>query len=68
MQVATWIVQAIALYTAIGALFAAWFVWKGIYRVDPQAHGSSIPFRFTILPGVVTLWPLLLGKAVGRSG
>ena len=51
-------------YVAIGLMFAILFVTIGIHRVDEQARGSSIGFRLIVVPGVATLWPLLLMRWV----
>ena len=53
-----------ALYFFAGALFAIFFLAKGIEKVDPTAHGSGLGFRIIIVPGVITLWPVLLIKWV----
>jgi hypothetical protein len=54
------VLEAAALYGAIGFLFALAFVAVGIGRIDPGARGSGLGFRLTILPGVVALWPVML--------
>lgn len=68
IDIATWLVRALGLYAALGILFSAVFVLRGIERVDPGAHGSGWGFRLMVLPGVVALWPLLFGRWVRRSG
>jgi hypothetical protein len=50
------------LYLAVGLLFAAAFLPKGITRVDEGAKGAGIWFKALILPGVVCFWPALLKK------
>jgi hypothetical protein len=62
VEAATWLVRALGAYTALGLLFAALFVARGIERVDPGARGSGWGFRLIVLPGVGALWPLLLGR------
>jgi hypothetical protein len=52
------------LYLACGLLFGVPFVAVGVGRVDDAARQTSITFRLLILPGTVTLWPLLAAKWV----
>lgn len=49
-------------YAAAGALFAAYFVVRGIGRVDHAASQSDWRFRLIILPGTIALWPVLARK------
>lgn len=49
----------VALYCAVGLVFAVIFSWRGAGRLDPRATGSSRPFRLVILPAATALWPLL---------
>lgn len=51
---------AIAIcYLGVGWIFGVVFVTIGVARFDPAAHGTSPVFRLLILPGSVTLWPIL---------
>lgn len=50
------------LYLLAGAAFAIFFLTKGITRIDSGAHGSGWGFRLIILPGTITLWPVLFSK------
>lgn len=52
----------LAAHLALGALFALPFLVRGLETIDHAAKGSSWAFRLLILPGVATLWPLLLLK------
>ena len=61
-RIAIWCVEAVFLYTAVGAVFAVAFVTAGVQRVDPDAKGSGMVFRLLILPGSAALWPLLLRR------
>lgn len=54
------ILEAAALYGAVGFVFALAFLTIGIGRIDPGARGSGLGFRLTILPGVVAFWPWML--------
>ena len=53
---------AVAIYVALGLLFAVAFVTSGVARVDPAAQGATAGFRIVILPGVIALWPLLAAR------
>ena len=59
MQTAEWIVIAVAIYAAIGVLFATAFVVAGAGAIDPAAKVSGWGFRLMIFPGAAALWPLL---------
>lgn len=49
----------IIIYFAAGFLFALYFVFRGIGRVDAVAAQSTAGFKLIILPGVMALWPLM---------
>jgi hypothetical protein len=57
-------VYALYAYTALGVAFALAFVTVGVKRIDSQAIGSIVGFRFLIFPGSVAFWPLLLRRWV----
>jgi len=67
MAAAEWLVNVLIAYGALGALFAAAFVTRGIGRVDPAAKGTGAGFRLIVLPGSVVLWPLLLAEWIRVS-
>ncbi|MEP7256031.1 MAG: hypothetical protein ABI666_09650 [Ferruginibacter sp.] len=50
------------LYLLAGAVFAIFFLTKGITKMDSGAHGSSWGFRLIILPGTIVLWPVLFNR------
>lgn len=56
----TLILQILALYFALGFVFAVAFITLGIARIDHAARQSPIGFRLLILPGAAALWPILL--------
>ena len=56
------LVDVLATYAALGALFALAFVTAGVTRVDSEAKSSGWGFRVIIFPGVVAFWPLLLSR------
>jgi hypothetical protein len=55
-------------YAAAGILFAVAFLWRGVQKVDKQAHGSSLLFRFLLFPGSAVFWPLLLHRWLLAAG
>jgi hypothetical protein len=59
---------ALALYLAVGALFAGWFCLSGVRRIDPHAHEGSRGFRILIWPGATLLWPLLWKRVLDAKG
>jgi len=49
-------------YIAVGILFALFFVFVRLRRIDPNAKETSLGFKLLIIPGCILLWPLLVGK------
>jgi membrane protein implicated in regulation of membrane protease activity len=66
--VATLLVGALYLYGIAGSVFAIAFVTIGVKRIDSQAIGSGVGFRFLIFPGAAALWPILLRRWISRTG
>jgi len=64
--VAELFVYALEAYLAAGLLFAAVFVLR-VQRLDSDAQGSGIVFRFLVAPGVAVLWPLFLSRWLRHS-
>lgn len=62
------VTAALSFYLLGGVLFAVPFVLRGVNRIDPVAREGTWGFRLLILPGVVALWPLLLGRWVRGEG
>ena len=56
------VVLLCTVYIACGLVFAPFFVWRGVGRIDPAAKTAGLGFRLTILPGVAALWPVLLRR------
>jgi hypothetical protein len=52
------LLDALALYVAIGLLTAVAFVAFGVTRVQPAS--VSLGARILILPGAAALWPYVL--------
>lgn len=50
------------VYLLAGAVFAVFFLGKGIENVDPASRGSGVGFRLILLPGTIALWPVLFNK------
>ena len=61
-RIAVLFVDALSLYVALGIVFAIAFVCIGAKRIDSQAVGTGLGFRFLIFPGSVAFWPLLLSR------
>jgi hypothetical protein len=47
-------------YAAVGAVFAAGFLWRWVPRLDLAAAHATWGFRALVFPGVLMLWPLFL--------
>jgi hypothetical protein len=65
--VVAFLLNALALYAAIGAVVALAFAAFGVTRVQPAA--VSLGARLLILPGALALWPYVLIRwaRVGRA-
>ena len=61
METALLIIEIVKGYGAIGAVVAVLFLVFGVDRIDPSAN-RSLAFRPLLIPGVVVLWPLVLGR------
>ena len=68
MLVAEWIEAAVAVYAALGLVFAAAFVTARVGAVDPAASNATPGFRLVVLPGAALLWPLLAVRWVRGAG
>ncbi len=55
------IVDTVMVYAGVGGLIAAVFLVWGLDRIDSRARGAHV-FRPLLIPGVVVLWPLVLGR------
>ncbi len=63
METAELIVRIIEIYGWIGLAVAALFLIIGIDRIDPDARRAFV-FRPLLIPGVVVLWPLVIGRCL----
>lgn len=61
------LVGLVTTYLAMGAVFAAVFVTRGVDRIDPMARGAGWGFRVLIAPGSALFWPLLLVRWAAGS-
>ena len=63
------IVSALGIYAALGLLVGLAYMFGGAGRIDPAAKGKGLPIRvrLLILPGIIGLWPLMLGKLFFQS-
>lgn len=50
----------VAVYGAVGLLFALPFAFLGASRIDGATKGTGLFFRLLIIPGAALLWPLVL--------
>jgi hypothetical protein len=55
----------LGFYLLLGIIFAVPFVLFGVQRIDPHAGSASWGFRLLMVPGAMTLWPLLLRRWTG---
>jgi len=62
------LLAVLAVYLAVGVLFAAGIAIKGLGRIDASARGMPWSARLLILPGLVALWPLMLVKCLTQKG
>lgn len=62
ITVATWLVRAAGLYLAVGLVLSLPLHARGLARIDPAVRGAGVWFRVLVTPGLVALWPLLVGK------
>ncbi len=68
LSLATFIVDSLALYLAVGVLLLPWWHMRGLRRLDAAAGSGPWGFRLLISPGVVALWPWLLRRGFRGDG
>lgn len=61
MRIAELLMQAAAIYAAIGLISGVIFILFALDRIDPAAR-RSWAFRPLLLPGFVLIWPLALWR------
>ncbi|MDX2119114.1 MAG: hypothetical protein SFY96_13120 [Planctomycetota bacterium] len=59
MDVVGFILVLVFAYAAVGVAFGAWFVTRGVIRLDPTVRTTPWSFRLLILPASAALWPYL---------
>ncbi len=62
IETAAMIWGGIGLYFGVGLIFGLGFVFLGVQRIDHAADGTGVLFRLIILPGVIALWPFMIGR------
>jgi len=58
----------VGVYAGVGFLFAIYFAFFGVGKVDPVAKGGTWGFRVAIFPGVMAFWPLFLWRLSKGTG
>jgi hypothetical protein len=56
------LLEAAAVYAAIGVLVAVPLVSFGLGRIDPGTKAAPTAFRVLVFPGVVALWPFFASR------
>lgn len=59
---------AVGAYGGVGALAACVFTSGLVRRIDPLAADAPWRVRLLLAPGMAALWPLMVIKALGRTG
>ncbi len=54
------LINVFLIYLLIGFLFALYFAFKGVGKIDEGAVEVPNFFRVLIIPGSMALWPFLL--------
>lgn len=65
---ALWLWRGVAVYLAVGLVFALVCVSGGVRRFDPDTRDHlTLGTRLILLPGLTLLWPVLLPR-LARGG
>lgn len=56
------LVATVGAYVVIGAVFAMFFLWRWVGKLDSAARHGTWGFRLLVFPGVTALWPLLAAR------
>lgn len=67
IEAAKAVLLAVLAYATLGLVVGVPFVTIGIGTVDHAAKGAPWTFRLLVLPGVATLWPLIVRRWIGAS-
>ncbi len=57
----TVLVKLAGLYLLVGSVVAVLFFSRWIKVIDPTAVGGSKGFKLLVAPGVIAIWPVILG-------
>lgn len=63
LAVSFWLL--LAGYAAVGAVVAGWMLTFALKRVDHNAAIAPFYVKALWVPGLITLWPLVLLRAAG---
>jgi hypothetical protein len=55
-----WLLIGAAIYALVGLAIALAFAALALHRFDPATRGTSLFVRLLILPGLISLWPLVI--------
>ena len=56
------IIYFLSFYFIVGLLFAIWFSFYKVQKIDEGAAKTSLWFKLIIMPATVLLWPIILKK------
>jgi len=62
MDVVGLVLIVVAVYLALGLVFAVPFAAAWVGKIDPAARGSGWGFRLMIVPGSAVVWPVLVWR------
>ncbi|MDH3243920.1 MAG: hypothetical protein OEM26_04825 [Saprospiraceae bacterium] len=51
-----------AAYLLLGLIFYLVCLVRGMQTIDPDTEGAPLSFRLIIGPGMILMWPALVGK------
>ena len=66
MGIISFLVSLLYVYLYIGLIFASWFVFSGVNRLDGGMREAPRRLRLLLLPGAAALWIVLLLKYLKR--
>jgi len=52
----------LGIYFSIGFLFGLYFIFKGAPKIDSLMLNTKKKVRVLLFPGIVAIWPFLIGK------
>lgn len=61
------VVYLLYAYCLIGVLFAIWFSFFKVSKIDNGAAATSIWFKLIIMPASILLWPIVFKKAYKKG-